>query len=386
MRICLVGVLGQALLGEGTGGSERQIALLARHFVRRGHRVTMLATDVVGPDRQVDGVILRAAWDPHKGIPRVRAVTYRYPTLAGRLLRERADLYYVRGATPFSPVVLRVARHLDSPGLLGLASDHDLRPESGQVVLGLGSSRSHRVASYAGWIGLQRHALRLADAVVAQNTGQADRCAAMGLPHVVIPSIVEEPRDELLTMDVAYDVVWVGNVDSNARRSKGLDALAELAARVPEVRFAVVGRLKAATVSKQVARLGTLPNVALLGAQPYEEAQRSIARSRMVLNTSPAEGFSNVMLEGWALAKPALTLSVNPSSLLGDDGLGRCANGNLDHLIALLKQSLADEAWLAAAGQRAQEYVRTVHAADAVCSRYEELAQALRTGRRGRGV
>jgi len=377
MKICLVGVLGRALRREGTGGSEKQIALLGRHFVRRGHHVTLLVTDHAGPDMQVDGVTLKAAWDPHRGIPRVRAVTYRYPSLAKRLLRERADLYYVRGATPFSWVVLRVARHLDSPGLLGLASDGDLSPESGQVILGLGSSRSHRVATYAAWLALQRNALRLADTVVAQNTGQADRCAAMGLPHVLIPSIVEEPQGELLAMELDYDVAWVGNVDSNARRSKGLDTLADLAVRLLDVRFAVVGGLGAASIGEEVARLASLPNVALLGAQTYDEAQRSIARSRVVLNTSPAEGFSNVMLEGWALAKPTLALSVNPSDLLGEDGLGRCAGGSVERLATLVRQSLADEAWLAASGQRARDYVRAVHGADAVCSRYEQLAVAL---------
>ena len=377
MKICLVAVLGQALLHEGTGGSEKQIALLARHLARRGHRVTLLVTDHAGPDRQVDGVTLKAAWDPHRGVPRVRAVTYRYPTLARKLLRERADLYYVRGATPFSPVVLRVARCLGSPGLLGLASDGDLSPESGQVVLGFASSRDHRVAAYAGWLALQRRALRLADVVIAQTTGQAARCAAMGLPHVLIPSIVEEPRSDLLTGDPMYDVVWVGNVHRDTRRPKGIAALADVASRLPDASFAVVGSLTAPSIGEDAARLESLPNVTMLGTQTYEETQRSIARSRVTLNTSPSEGFSNVMLEGWALARPALTLSVNPSDLLAQDGLGRCAGGSVDRLATLLQQSLADDAWLAAAGQRARDYVREMHGADAVCARYEQLAVAL---------
>jgi hypothetical protein len=273
VKICLVTASGRRLLGQGVGGAEKQIALLARHFARRGHRVTLLVTDHSGPDRQVDGVTLRAAWDPHRGIRRLRAVTYRYPTLAKRLLRERADLYYVRGATPLAPVVLRAARRLDTVGLLGLASDGDLFPESGQVILGFGSSR-HRVAAYGAWLALHRRALRLADAVVAQNTGQAARCAAMGLPHVLIPSIVEEPPSDLLTIDPVYDVAWVGEVDTNVRRSKGVTALTDLAARLPDVRFAVVGGLVAASVSEEVALLASRPNVSLLGPQPYDEAQR----------------------------------------------------------------------------------------------------------------
>ena len=377
MKVCLVGAFGYALLREGTGGSEKQIALLARHFARRGHNVTLLVTDHAGPDRQVDGVTLKAAWDPHKGIRRVRAVTYRYPTLIRRLLHERADLYYVRGTTPFSSVVLRVAGYMDSPGLLGLASDRDLYPDSGRVILQLGPRRRNDVAAYAAWLALQRHALRLADAVVAQNTRQAALCAAMGLPHVLIPSIAEEPPNELQALEPTYDVAWVGNVHTDARRSKGIGELAHLAAGLPDVHFAVVGELGASSIGEYVARLESLPNVDLLGAQTCDEAQWLIARSRVVLNTSPAEGFSNVMLEGWALAKPALTLAVNPNDLLGDGGLGLCADGSIDRLAALLGQSLADDAWLAATGQRAREYVRDVHGADTVCARYEQLAVAL---------
>jgi glycosyltransferase involved in cell wall biosynthesis len=381
MKICLVGASAAALLHQPTGGSEKQIALLARHFARRGHRVTLLVTDHAGPDRQVDGVTLKAAWDPHRGIRRVRVVTYRCPTLARSLLRERADLYYVRGVTPFASVVLHTARHLDSLGLLGLASHGDLYPEIGQLMVqGLGLSGSHRVAGHAAWLALQRRALRLADVVVAQNAGQADRCAAMGLPHAVIPSIVDEPRDGLLNLEPAYHVVWVGNVLSDTRRSKGVGELADVAARLPDVRFAVVGELAAGFIATDVSRLASCPNVDLLGPQTYDEAQRSIARSRVVLNTSAAEGFSNVMLEGWALAKPALTLTVNPNGLLGDDGLGRCAGGSVGRLAIMLEQSLADDAWLSATGQRARDYVRATHGADAVCSRYEQLAVALPRG------
>lgn len=378
VKICLVGASGDALLRQLTGGAEKQIALLARHFARRGHHVTLLATQHAGPDRQVDGVTLKAAWDPLKGTRRLRVVTYRYPTLKRRLLNERADLYYVRGATPFAPLIFRVARHLRSPGILGLAHDGNLCPEVGQIMLRhLGLTRNHPVAGYAVWLALQRRALRLADAVVAQNRGQADRCAAMGLSFVLIPSIVEEPLDELLSIEPVYDVVWVGNVQSDSRRWKSVDVLTDVAARLPDVRFAVVGALTAESIAVDVARLESSPNVDLLGAQPNDETQRSIARSRVVLNTSPVEGFSNVMLEGWALAKPALTLSVNPSDLLGEDGFGRCAGGSVDRLAILLRQSLADDAWIASAGQRARDYVRRVHGADAVCARYEELAVAL---------
>lgn len=377
MKICLVGVRGDALLGKTTGGSEKQIALLAQHFARRGNGVTLVASDHAGPDVHVAGVTLRAAWNPDKGLRWLRAPLYRFPNLT-RVLRDiHADLYYVRGAAPFSPIVTRVGRALDSPVLLGLASDRDLHPDSGQVILGLGTSWSNQALAYLAWLGLQRRALRRADVVVAQNNEQAALCAEMGLPHVLIPSIVEEPAPGLVPLSPEYDVIWAGHVDKDARRSKGVASLVQLATALPASRFAVIGTLTAPKVQVDVARLEALSNVELLGPLSYGDTQRYIAGSKVVINTSPAEGFSNVVLEGWALGKPTVTLAVNPSGLLGEDGLGRCAGGDIRVMSDLLLATLEDQEWMKTTGERARRYVRAVHSPDAVCSRYEQLAVPL---------
>jgi glycosyltransferase involved in cell wall biosynthesis len=391
MKICLVGAYSDGLLGRTTGGAERQIAMLARAFAGRGHRVTLLALEHEGADVEVEGISVRGAWDPSRGVRWVRAVTFRRRSLRRVLTEIDADLYYVRGAMAYSHLVVTVGHRLDAPTLLGLASDRDLTPDSGRVIAELGDSLPEKAMSQALWLALQRRALHEADAVIAQNAAQASACARMGLPHVMIPSIVATPPKDLLDCDRVYDVVWAGNVTGPGRR-KGVTELAELVAALPDVRFAIMGALTDASVAAEVARLEALPNATILGMVEHAEAQRCIAQSALVLNTSPTEGFSNVMLEGWSLGRPALTLSVNPNDLLAagrwplSDSSGRgparplgaCAGGDTGLLARLIGDALGDEASLRDIGRRCREYVAASHGADAVVTRYEDVAAGVR--------
>ena len=86
------------------------------------------------------------------------------------------------------------------------------------------------------------------------------------------------------------------------------------------------------------------------------------------------EGFSNVMLEAWAVGTPAVSLAANPDSLLsGHDSLGLCAGGSIEDMAAMIRTALADDAALSATGQRAVDYVRRTHSPDVVCEQFESL-------------
>ena len=98
----------------------------------------------------------------------------------------------------------------------------------------------------------------------------------------------------------------------------------------------MAGHLVAASQADTIDLLGRSPNVLLTGPLGYDETQRQIARHRLVVNTSPSEGFSNAMLEGWALARPAVTLHVNPNGLLDGDRLGVCAGADLVSMAAAI--------------------------------------------------
>ena len=235
--------------------------------------------------------------------------------------------------------------------------------------------RSARLSALIGPLahaGFRRWGLRAADWVAVQNDEQAAACAALGLPHAVVPNIVEPPPDELLATAPARDVIWAGNV-LEGRRSKGLEELLALARLLPAVSFTAVGKISGESSRAVLAALERQPNVELDGPLSHDQTQRRLAEHRLVFNTSPSEGFSNVMLEGWSLGRPSVTLAVNPSGLLTGDDLGICAGGDIAVLAAAVVALLAEPAARAAMGRRCREYVARVHAGARVVEAFERL-------------
>jgi glycosyltransferase involved in cell wall biosynthesis len=393
VKICLVYPYAAWLAGQSCGGAEKQVGLLAQHLARRGHQVVFVALHYPPtyppPPAVFDGVVVLPAWDESRGVRIVRSVTYRIPSLS-RLLKElSADLYYVRGAQSVTRWVTAAAHEVGSPALLGLAHDRNLEPSSGQAVLpadGFGGALAGRLA----WHLLLRPALFSADCLVVQSDEQAAKCSSMGLRHQLIPSIVAGPPQGLQQAQRKYDALWAGNIQTLSRRTKGLDVLRALALALPDRRFAVAGTLAPSVTAAEREGLACLPNVDVLGRLEYAQLQGAISASRLVLNTSSSEGFSNVMLEGWSLGRPSLTLAVNPNGLLGagcwparhpagpQRDLGACAQGDPELLRRLLVEALDDVEGREAAGRRSVAYVQEVHSADRVCQRYEDLAASLR--------
>ncbi len=373
MKVCLVGYSAEGLLTSSAGGSEWQSALLAMSLAGRGHDVTFVVTGYDGIEDTIAGVRLRAGWDPDRGLRFVRAATYRYPRLLAVLRAQEADVYYSRGASFFTPFVVRAARDREAVCLLALASDRDLYPDSAQVLFGIERSPlSPLVARLAHTLYL-RWALPSATWVTVQNREQAAACTRLGLRNALLPNIVLDPPAGLEDAEPARDVLWAGNV-LPGRRSKGIDALAELAGLLPGVTFTVAGELAGDVHAAAIGRLGRLSNVDLRGSLSHEDTQMAIATHRLVLNTSPSEGFSNVMLEGWALGRPSVTLAVNPSGLLTGDCLGVCAGGDVTTLAAAIVALLEEDDVRHAMGERGRRYVAAAHTPAMVCAAFEKLA------------
>src|SRR6185437_4342353 len=223
--------------------------------------------------------------------------------------RADADIYYVSIAgMPVGETVLFAHRH-GRKAVYRVAHDADCDPRT--LIIRYGRDR----VLYA-W-GLAR-----ADLVLAQTSAQQRLLRErFGRSSRVISSLAEPGGRQPAFAERDIDVLWVANI----RTWKRPERLLELAGRLPQLSFHMVGGPCAGATAfyESVRSQATaLPNVHFHGHVPYAEIGALFERARVFTGTSDAEGFPNTYLQAWAHGTPVVAF-VDPESIIEQHGLGR---------------------------------------------------------------
>ena len=276
------------------GGAEVQQCVLARLFAAHGYRVSMVCLDHGQKDRsEIDGVTVYKAFRPHAGLPLLRFVHPRI-TMMWRTLREvGADVYYCRATGMQVGLVAEFCRRHGKRSIYAGASNMDFAPELGEKI------------RFARDRWLYRRGLARVDRIVAQNEVQRASClASYGRDPVVIPSCYELPAGTRAA-GRGERVLWVGMIRSGKRPELFL----ELAARLPQRRFVMVGgpgRGEGALYERIQRKAQALANVEFTGFLPLAQVETRFDEARVLVNTSDYEGMPNTFLQAWARGVPTL--------------------------------------------------------------------------------
>lgn len=339
------------------GGAEVQQALVAALLARHGYRVSMICLDYGQAERaQVRGVTVYKMHKPAEGIPALRFLHPRLTSLWRALRRVDADIYYQRTSGVATGILAAFCARHHKRSIYAGASDVDFLPGAEQI----------RFARDR-WI--FRYGLRHVDRIFVQNSTQRERLLAnYGRDCALIPNCYAPPPGG--RADRAGYVLWAGAL----RPQKRPEVLFEIARRLPQHRFVVIGggdqghageayaaALRSAAVD--------LPNVQLLGFVPFAEADRRFDGARVLLSTSLLEGFPNTFLQAWARGVPTVSFV--------DPGFGR-QERQVNHVARDVEQACAqiarlmqdDLAWRDAS-QRSLAHFREHHSVEAVLGAYE---------------
>jgi glycosyltransferase involved in cell wall biosynthesis len=344
----------QVLTGDTrmSGGAEAQVAYLAAALAGLGHEVGLVYGNGRGESHRcvLAGVTCIDA-----------APSWRHPSSVAAFWQALSflspDLLYTRLPSDFIWMLsLFARRHQGARFIYALANDLHCTPWSAY--------------DYKRWFHAPIYALGLmsADLIAIQHDHQGDLVSSRLRDRLVrVPNLVRStnriPRAYGATV---FDAIWIAKI----RPAKRLECFLDLAAALPDHRFAVVGGFDP-TVSADLRasleeRLLGLDNLVYFGPQRAAEVSALLAQSRVLVNTSSAEGFPNTMLEAWSAGVPVVSLSVDPGRVLEREQIG-FVSGTGARLCGDVSTLAGTESLNLRLGTRGLAYVRRQHSLDAVC-------------------
>ena len=346
------------------GGAEVQQAFLARQLVQRGYPVSVASEDYGQPDAEVvDGIRIVKMFDAAAGLPVLRAL---HPRMTGtwKALRQAdADIYCLRSASMTVGLVTAYCALHARKSVFAAANDFDFVP-------------GRELIRDPWYRAMFRHGVRRVSRIVVQHPGQAVSCRLhYGRASTQIRSMFVPPSPAVHDA-AAAEVLWCAVL----RENKQVELFVELARRMPDTVFRIVGGPDASSYSQAIslrltALAGSLPNLRFDGFQPYEDADRRFLQARVFINTALAEGFPNTFLQAWCRGVPTLSF-VDVGAQIDGESVGQvCAD--LDAMESRLRHWLRDPAAWQRASINARRYFESHHSAQASTAAYIELFDGL---------
>ena len=338
-RICFLGldnlpVLAPQFSQLGVGGEQVQHTLLARALARRGHPTSMVVYDYGQADHASwDRIVTYRAYRQQAGIPVLRFIHPRFTGIWSALQRADADVYYVSCAGMHLGLAVLFCRRYGRRVVFRVAHDADCDPSALLVTYW----RDRKFYEYG---------LRRADAILVQSRRQ---------------------QQALL---VNYGLLWVNNL----RAFKRPELLLALAARLPALRFHMIGGTQPgeqALFERIRNAAAGLPNLRFHGAVPYQQMDDKYGRARLFVNTSASEGFPNSFLQAWIRGTPVISF-FDPDGLIRRERLGAAVQ-SLDDMVTILARHADDDAVWSQTSQRCTDYMQRTHHEDTVLAPYLKL-------------
>ena len=131
------------------------------------------------------------------------------------------------------------------------------------------------------------------------------------MPNFVEDSIVLNKQKEL--NGKIKKAVFVGRIS----RKKGAVELYELAKRIPDMTFELIGDM-----SEEISRMQRSENISVLGTMPHEELVEHLDTADLFLFPSHSEGFSLALTEAMARGLPIVATDVGANNDMLSDGCG----------------------------------------------------------------
>lgn len=246
-------------------------------------QVSLLAQELA-KDKEFKVSILQGNYGQPTVIKRGRLSLYktRIFDFFNLLKKINADIYIERTINPKIFLVYIFCRIFQKKFIYMVAHDWDL---------------SHRIINFA-------------DLIITQHSKQK---TAKGFHHnIILPPLIR--IDTMKSNSRRKYIIWIGRADY---WKKPLDFI-NLAKANPQERFIMVCRQGSnINLFNQLQKKAShLSNIKFLSGTPFFEINSFFLQSKLLVNTSIAEGFPNTFLQAGAARVPVLSFKVNPDNYI----------------------------------------------------------------------
>jgi glycosyltransferase involved in cell wall biosynthesis len=350
------------------GGMELQLLLLARSLKEKGVEVEILVGDSGQADVATEGgYIFRRVLTN-----RTRNPLQKLWFFIDAIRASRAEIILDRGSSRITGMLYLTSRILRMKFILAVASDVNLDRES--------ADPSFR-RTWERW--LYRKAVAGADAIVLQKK-QQDAILKLnyGRAGVVICSLLLfEPASQQAAGRSHGNVVWISNLHAYKQPLMFID----LARRMPDVPFVMVGGSREATLSEEILQKSrAVPNLEYRGFVPQREIPGILESACILVNTTVVdgkyeEGFPNTFLQAWSFGVPVVSLISDPDEMISAHGLGRCSH-TFEQLVQDITFFVLNEEARQEVSRRCIAYVADEFDRDRTISEYMKLFETVAGG------
>jgi glycosyltransferase involved in cell wall biosynthesis len=360
------------------GGTIHSVHGLCRALARAGHEVSVLTTNVDGPDDSkvpLDAPVKLDGVSVHYFPSRLMRRLY-VSTAMARALPEavrRADIVHLHSV--FLWPTLAAARAAHDAGV-----PYVLSPR-GMLVRKLIARRSAWVKR--AWIALfERRNVERAAAVHCTSELERDELLALGLEpraSFVEPNGVDLPSSPAPATRTDT-ILYLGRINWK----KGLEALIESLRDVPLGHLVIAGNDEenlAPQLRALADKAGVTDRVTFAGHVEGAAKQELLDTAAVLVLPSVSENFGNAALEAMAHGCPVIvTLGVGLAEAVQQAGAGIVTDGTASALSQALRSLMQDEPRRKAAGEAAralaQQHYGWDHVAARMAGHYERLRRA----------
>lgn len=352
---------------EEMGGAEYQTYLISKGLAESDHEVVFVAAAASEEaESRAGSITVRkvpsrdvVGWAGHR-----RALA--------RALREKSPaICYVRAFLELDPIVPFCKEN----GIKVVSTSSHLK-ETSPLMLGytplqaLASLRSFKTM----WHLRSFLTIRSAHVHIC-NTKSLEKSIRRWYREIPVRTIYNGspiPPKREMHLTSSGQVLWVNNV----RPFKRPEVFVELARRLPQYQFLMVGRMPGSKRNGRRFRVlinHAPPNFRYLGPKPIKEVNALISQSDLLVYTSlPVEGFANSFIQAWVRGVPTVSLEFDLDGILESQRVGRCSQ-SFEQLVFDVDELMNDEKTRLEMGRLARNYAVRRHDPERMVAEYEAL-------------